>query len=389
MTERRRADRRRGGKHSRSISRNRRPIRKNTETAKAGGARTASQIRHEKRMAKQKRKRLLILGAAVLLIGAGILYGISQIQAVRRAGPPTITLKGEQTLTLNYGETYTDPGVTARDCNGKDLTGKVEVTVPDMPHSGTYDVVYKVTDSEGRETEVTRQVDVVFPAQTWEGAQRGLSVLMYHYVYDDWNPPYDLSANHCSRSALEAQLQYLIQEGYYFPTWDEVRDYVDGKIDLPEKSVVLTFDDGADDFRDYGVPLIEQYNVEATAFIISGRNGEQWASMDLHHLHLESHSHDMHKPGGYIGHGGIMTALTVEEQVADLKMSIETLGSGKALAYPYGDVVESNEMAAQEAGFLVAFTTQSGKVYPGMDPYALPRMRVAGSPTIEEYQSLL
>ena len=61
------------------------------------------------------------------------------------------------------------------------------------------------------------------------------------------------------------------------------------------------------------------------------------------------------------------------------------LGSGEAFAYPFGDYTDTCEAAVEEAGFLCAFTTEYGKVHPGDDPYLLPRIRVNGGCTPEEF----
>ena len=161
-----------------------------------------------------------------------------------------------------------------------------------------------------------------YPPQTEEGARRGLSVLMYHNVYDPLDPPagQTINDNYITTDTLEEELKYLTDEGYSFPDWEEVRRYIDGEIDLPEKSVVLTFDDGTDGFKKNGIPLLKKYNVPATAFIIVSRNGDKWvADRDKYpDVDLESHSYDMHKAGGRIGHGGIMTALTYDQVLSDL-----------------------------------------------------------------------
>lgn len=233
-----------------------------------------------------------------------------------------------------------------------------------------------------------------YPAQTDEGARRGISILMYHTVYDPLDPPaVRINNNFISTVNLEAQLQYLTDEGYSFPTWDEVRRYVEGEIDLPEKSVVLTFDDGTDGFRKYGVPLLNKYKVPATAFIIVSKNGKKWVENqdDYPYLDLESHSYDMHRPGGRIGHGGVMTALSDVQIFTDLKRSQAILGSSNAFSYPFGDVDQLGKCrdAVDRAGFTCAVTTRYGKVYPGADPLMLPRMRVNGRNTLYAFTTLL
>lgn len=233
-----------------------------------------------------------------------------------------------------------------------------------------------------------------YPAQTEEGARRGISILMYHTVYDPLDPPQTrINNNYISTVNLEEQLKYLTEEGYEFPTWEEVRLYIDGEIDLPEKSVVLTFDDGTEGFRKYGVPLLNKYKVHATTFIIVSKNGQKWVDNkdDYPYLDLESHSYDMHRPGGRVGHGGVMTALPYEAIYDDLKKSQEILGNSNAFAYPFGDVDNYGECreAVEGAGFLCAVTTKYGKVYPGADPLLLPRMRVNGRNSLAAFMTLL
>ena len=233
-----------------------------------------------------------------------------------------------------------------------------------------------------------------YPAQTDEGAHRGLSILMYHNVYDPLDPPMTrLDNNYISTVNLEEQLKYLTDEGYSFPTWEEVRMYIDGEIDLPEKSVVLTFDDGADGFRKNGVPLLNKYKIPATAFIIVSKNGKKWVDNkdDYPYLDLESHSYDMHRPGGRVGHGGVMTVLSDIQIYDDLKKSQTILGNSNAFAYPFGDVDQLGRCrdAVDRAGFLIAVTTRYGKAYPGADPLLLPRMRVNGRNSLAAFISLL
>lgn len=237
-------------------------------------------------------------------------------------------------------------------------------------------------------------VEKRYPPQTDEGARRGISILMYHNVYDPYNPPQTrIDDNYISTENLEAELQYLTSEGYSFPTWEEVRKYIDGEIDLPEKSVVLTFDDGTDGFKKNGIPLLKKYNIPATAFIIVSKNGEKWMAdkADYPDLDLESHSYDMHRPGGRIGHGGVMTALTEEQILEDLRMSEQIIKNHNAFAYPFGDFDDAGycRNAVEKAGFLVGVTTKYGRVYPGDDPYLLPRMRVNGRNSLEAFKTLL
>jgi len=206
----------------------------------------------------------------------------------------------------------------------------------------------------------------------------GLAVCMYHYVYDENDPPANLNANYIEVKDLEEQLIYLTENNYYFPTWEEVRQYIDGELLLPEKSIVLSFDDGAKSFLKVGAPLFDKYRVPVTSFLITSKDGEnKVATYETPYLQFQSHTHNMHRAGGNIGHGGIFPVMPHDEAVADLKESIRICKNGEALAYPYGDYNDSCVAAAKEAGFLCAFTTEYGRVFPGDDPYLLPRIRIS------------
>lgn len=75
---------------------------------------------------------------------------------------PTIGLIQGSSITVTMGNDFTDPGYTATDAVGNDLTAQVQVDgTVDTRTEGTYTLTYTVTDSNGRKTTVTRTVEVV------------------------------------------------------------------------------------------------------------------------------------------------------------------------------------------------------------------------------------
>ena len=56
---------------------------------------------------------------------------------------------------------------------------------------------------------------------------------------------------------FDAQCAWLSENGYYYPSWQELRAYVEGTHSLPAKSVILTFDDGEHGFLDNGIPILD------------------------------------------------------------------------------------------------------------------------------------
>ena len=215
----------------------------------------------------------------------------------------------------------------------------------------------------------------------------GIPVLMYHFFYDP-----DVSShsdgNWMDTKTFEAQVKYLVDNDYYFPTWQEVIDYLDGKITLPEKSVVITADDSDVTFFELAVPIIQKYNVVATTFAIGYYFGGPALPVD--NIYFESHTYDMHKGGcSGMGHGGIMQCIDHDAGVADLKKSIEVNGDNKAIAYPFGDVNDNVKNITRDAGIQLGFTTAWGKIRPGMDKLELPRIRISGGISIENFAERL
>lgn len=299
-----------------------------------------------------------------------------------------IVLNGNQIITLYLNEKYEEPGYTAKTNDGKDITDKIKVNSNlDITTAGEYEIKYTLDNSQT--TSATRTVNVK-PIEVLENGEKSnnhLSVLMYHYFYSKKEGETGKNNNWMEITKFEEQLKYLQKSNYYFPTWQEVEDFVNGKIDLPKKSVVITMDDGNKSIYKYAIPLLDKYNIPATAFIITKKfdtkNLEKYKNSTID---FESHTNNMHRGGGNIGHGGIFTALSITEGVKDLKSSIEKLGgNNNALAYPYGDYTETTKQAVKQAGFKLAFTTENKKVTPGMNQYALPRVRIYSEITLNGF----
>ena len=303
---------------------------------------------------------------------------------------PVVELTPSTETDVLLGESFAETGYKAYDDDGTDLTHEVEVSGYEFTRAGEGEIVYKVTDKEGNCTAVTRKINVL---PNTDIDVPGLPICMYHYVYDENDPPEDLQKkykNYIKQSELKEELEWLKAEGYYFPTWEEVREYVDGKLILPEKSIVLCFDDGQKDFLKYGIPVIDECEVPVTCFLITSSSGrDKVRKYQSEYVTYQSHSHDMHRPGGNIGHGGVFTALTEEEALQDLLVSVEICGNGEAFAYPFGDYTETCRNTVEKAGFYCAVTTVYGKAYPGMDPMLLPRVRMNNDQTLQQFESMV
>lgn len=308
-------------------------------------------------------------------------YVVRKINVVDRVNPE-IKLVGDN-ISFYVGENYKEPGYSALDNYDGDITSNVKVIDNiDNKKAGNYEVVYSVVDSSNNSFEVKRKVEVktkpVVNTSKSSYNGYGIPVLMYHYFYDKSKGETGKDNNWMEISSFEEQLKYLDDNDWYFPTWNELYDFVTGKITLPKKSIVITADDGHDSFFEKAVPVINKYDVKVTSFVITN-----WTTSGVlnnyrnEKINFQSHTNDMHKGGCSGGHGGLFRCIDYNKGLNDLKQSIEVVSSSDAIAYPYGDVTDNVLKITKDAGFKLGFTTKYGKVYKGMNPLELPRVRMS------------
>ena len=206
---------------------------------------------------------------------------------------------------------------------------------------------------------------------------RGLPVLMYHYFYDSNVDAAPSDNNFFDIHDFEEEMKYLNENDYYYPNWDEVIEFINGNILLPEKSVVITTDDGHESVFRLMVPILEKYQVQATSFIVGiDFTPEFLVENHSEYLTFESHTYDMHRPSD-IANGGRILGATSEEIAADVASSTELIGSHRVYCYPFGHINESAKAALRENGVQLGFTVVFGRDYPLMDPLELPRQRMS------------
>ncbi|MFL5803106.1 MAG: polysaccharide deacetylase family protein [Roseiflexaceae bacterium] len=100
-------------------------------------------------------------------------------------------------------------------------------------------------------------------------------ILMYHHIAVPANPK-DVRNSRLAvpPGQLDEQLAYLQRAGYTTITLDDLTAALERGAALPAKPVILTFDDGYEDFYSSAYPLLQRYSDKATIYIISGRVGK-------------------------------------------------------------------------------------------------------------------
>ncbi len=74
---------------------------------------------------------------------------------------------------------------------------------------------------------------------------------------------------------FQADLEFLTENRYTTLGASELVDYLSGRSGIPERSVLLTFDDGPRNFHDVAFPLLQRFGHRAVAFIAPGLHAEQ------------------------------------------------------------------------------------------------------------------
>jgi peptidoglycan/xylan/chitin deacetylase (PgdA/CDA1 family) len=199
-------------------------------------------------------------------------------------------------------------------------------------------------------------------------------IVMYHYVREvdrstdplGWN----LSINPVD---FEKQLAYLKNEGYLSL---KLQDLLEGEV--PEKSIVLSFDDGLEDFYSTALPLLKEYGFTATNAIITDMIGER-GHMTKEQIEecldagIEITSHTVSHPN--------LTNLSTEDLRSELLESknylIKEFGiSVDSFVYPSGKYDDEVLESLLEVGYLMALTTNYGVADLSVNLLELPRIRV-------------
>ncbi len=242
-----------------------------------------------------------------------------------------------------------------------------------------------------------RPISVPVSAPAPDGQQRAAlaPILMYHYISD---PPPGSDKYRWSLSVtpanFDAQMSYLKQAGYHTVTLYNLYDYlVQGK-PLPEKPIILTFDDGYVDAFDLAMPILRKYEFVGTFFILTGpadRGGaggyltwEQMQAMTAAGMDIELHSRE---------HYDLRNRSNdfLVNQIAGGKEAIEAhiARPVRWFAYPSGHYDAAVKRVLVSAGFWGAVTTIPGRTHTAPTLFDMPRIRISSYHTLEAFKKAI
>ncbi|HHW03264.1 MAG TPA: polysaccharide deacetylase family protein [Thermoanaerobacterales bacterium] len=241
-----------------------------------------------------------------------------------------------------------------------------------------------------------------------DGSEPFITVLAYHHIIPGQLPKGATSRAVIPLSEFEAQMKYLYDNGYYTASLKDVEDFIYHKKALPEKTVLITFDDGYESNFVYAFPVLKIYNFRATIFLIGNRIVQKEEPFDPDRLSMlsfrqikemlgsglvefGSHTFNAHE---YIGNKPALLSMDKEQIEEDFIRENELfakngLPSSIAIAYPYGRFNSVVLEISKKFGLKLGFNLRDGIVRQNSDPYTLNRIVVPPGTDIQAYKTLL
>lgn len=214
-------------------------------------------------------------------------------------------------------------------------------------------------------------------------AEYSLPIIMYHHILKD-------EARHgdfiISPDDLEKDLKYIKKEGFTTITTKDLIEYKEKGTPLPEKPIMLTFDDGHLSYQEYVVPLLKKYNMKAIVSVVGSYTNDYTKNPDKsvsyaylswddikklsqsNHTEIANHTYDMHKFAERKGCAKIKGESSehykkiFSEDLAKMQNLIADYTKTPAVCftYPFGCYCEDAEDEIKKSGFKVSLTCNEG-----------------------------
>lgn len=204
----------------------------------------------------------------------------------------------------------------------------------------------------------------------------GFPILEYHMVTE--NPHPDAKPYVVPPEDFAEQLDYLAEEGYTTITPQDYARARKGKQQLPEKPIILSFDDGYEDNWRVVLPMLEERRMRAVFYMVTNSIGQPgyltWDNLfDMERRGMEIGSHTAnHLP---------LTTLSPEKQREELRLSklmLEWKGMKTiySFSYPNGSYNAGVVAMLAEEEYLTAVTGEAGLNTLETNPYLLRRVNI-------------
>jgi peptidoglycan/xylan/chitin deacetylase (PgdA/CDA1 family) len=227
-----------------------------------------------------------------------------------------------------------------------------------------------------------------------------LPVLMYHRVAPE--TPAAAARWATSPWAFEEQLAWLRDQKYESVSIDEWAVACANDVVLPGRRVLITFDDGFQDFADHALPLLTAYGFCADMHIVTGHVGgsNAWEAPGFPSYQLMDWQTILDLPRQIVTIGShtvshaacvALDPVTAMDEMLRSRAELEDrLGrSVTRIAYPYGSIDESTPNLALASGYEYAYTTDERLADRDRKLLRIPRLEVRGGLSIDQFSRLV
>ena len=236
------------------------------------------------------------------------------------------------------------------------------------------EVVTKIESVES--TTVVRDINLKYN-------DKGIPIVMYHSIgYEKGN------IARVTKENFKEQMKYLKDNGYATLTLNDAYDFFINNKPVPEKSIVLTFDDGYMDNYVEALPILKEFGLKATIFVITDLVDKDPNYMTISQLkEMQSQGIEIESHTVYHEH---LKQLSYEKQVTTLKGSKEFLEKVlnkkiKYVAYPYGEYSQETLKVVQEVGYTLAVTTAGRWSDKADGILTLDRVFISGAASLDTF----
>lgn len=201
--------------------------------------------------------------------------------------------------------------------------------------------------------------------------------------------------------AFEVQMKYLYENGYHTVSLQDVIDFLYHHKSLPEKSVLLTFDDMYQSVLRYAYPILKRYQFRAVGFVVLDwlfneiKDYSNNQSVCLSKEELEAmkdvFEYANHTKSLHTRQDGLTAVQTVDEATFcdDIRACEDYVNTKKVFAYPFGIFTEEVVEYLKQMEFLLAFTTDGGANDQETDPMKLRRNGVFLDFGLDKFEEIL
>ncbi len=214
------------------------------------------------------------------------------------------------------------------------------------------------------------------------GPCASVPVLMYHHIQPAEKAAERGQASLTVQTPIFRQhLEYLRDHGYTTITPADLAAFFDTGKELPSKPVLLTFDDGYDNFVSDAVPLLRDFGFAGSLYLSTGlvENPTYLKWNDLENAIKGSKITVANHTWSHRNMKSSEKDIAYEVDTAQKQLTDHGYGADKSFAYPYGITSQAAINHLQQNGYSLAFTTESGRTQCKGRRFLLPRIRVGNS----------